>query len=115
MVSSVALLVCHVVMRNRKTMVLGRGGKQFWYFFANVLMRLCGFISGLLCFLQFIVCGSWCLYAFVELRISSVFFFVGTIVLRYVLLYVLFISLVFFGAIHVRCVSEMRFRWLLDL
>lgn len=37
-------------------------------------MRLCGFIRGLLCFLQFIVCGSWCLYAFVELRISSVFF-----------------------------------------
>ena len=29
------------------------------------------------------------------------FFFVGTIVLRYVLRYVLFISLVFLGAIHV--------------
>lgn len=39
------------------------------------------------------------------------FFFVGTIVLRYVL----FISLLFFGAIHVRCVSEMWFRGLLDL
>lgn len=39
------------------------------------------------------------------------FFFVGTIVLRYVL----FISLVFFGAFHVRCVSEMWFRGLLDL
>ena len=85
--------------------------KLLRYFFANVLMRLCGFIRGLLCFLQFIVCGSWCLYAFVELRISSVFIFVGTIVLRYVLRYVLFISLVFFGAIHVRCVSEMWFRW----
>lgn len=47
--------------------------KLLRYFFANVLMRLCGFISGLLCFLQFIVCGSWCLYAFVELRISSAF------------------------------------------
>ena len=43
------------------------------------------------------------------------FFFVVTIVLRYVLRYVLFISLVFFGAIHVRCVSEMWFRGLLDL
>lgn len=43
------------------------------------------------------------------------FFFVGTIDLRYVLRYVLFISLVFFGAIHVRCVSEMWFRGLLDL
>ena len=43
------------------------------------------------------------------------FFFVGTIVLRYVLQYVLFISLVFLGAIHVRCVSEMWFRGLLDL
>lgn len=43
------------------------------------------------------------------------FFFVGTIVLRYVLRYVLFISLVFFGSIHVRCVSEMWFRGLLDL
>lgn len=43
------------------------------------------------------------------------FFFVGTIVLRYVLPYVLFISLVFFCAIHVRCVSEMWFRGLLDL
>lgn len=43
------------------------------------------------------------------------FFFVGTIVLRYVLRYVLFISLVFFGAIHVRCVREMWFRGLLDL
>lgn len=43
------------------------------------------------------------------------FFFVGTIVLRYFLRYVLFISLVFFGAIHVRCVSEMWFRGLLDL
>lgn len=43
------------------------------------------------------------------------FFFVGTIVLRYVLRYVLFISLVFFGAFHVRCVSEMWFRGLLDL
>lgn len=89
--------------------------KLLWYFFANVLMRLCGFIRGSLCFLQFIVCGSWCLYAFVELRISSVFIFVGIIVLRYVLLYVLFISLVFFGAIHVRCVSEKWFRGLLDL
>lgn len=38
------------------------------------------------------------------------FFFVGTIVLRYVLRYVLFISLVFLGAIHVRCVREMWFR-----
>ena len=84
--------------------------KLLWYFFANVLMRLCGLIRWLLCFLQFIVCGSCCLYAFVERRISS-FFFVGTIVLRYVL----FISLVFFGAIHVRCVSEMWFRGLLDL
>ena len=43
------------------------------------------------------------------------FFFVGTIVLRYVLRYVLFISLVFFSAIHVRCVREMWFRWLLAL
>lgn len=43
------------------------------------------------------------------------FFFVGTIVLRYVLQYVLFISLVFFGAFHVGCVCEMRFRRLLDL
>lgn len=43
------------------------------------------------------------------------FFFVGTIVLRYVLRYVLFISLVFFGAILVRCVNEMWFRVLLDL
>ena len=43
------------------------------------------------------------------------FFFVGTIVLRYVLRYVLFISLVFLGAIHVTCVSEMWFRGLLDL
>ena len=43
------------------------------------------------------------------------FFFVGPIVLRYVLRYVLFISLVFFGAIHVRCVTEMWFRGLLDL
>lgn len=43
------------------------------------------------------------------------FFFEGIIVLRYVLRYVLFISLVFFGAIHVRCVSEMWFRGLLDL
>lgn len=91
------------------------GAKLLWYFFANVLMRLCGLISGLLYFLQFIVCGFWCLYAFVEPRISCVFFFVGTIVLRYVLLYVLFISLVFFGAIHVGCVSEMWFRGLLDL
>lgn len=85
--------------------------KLLWYFFANVLMRLCGFFRVLLCFLHFIECGSCCLYAFVELRISSVFFFVGTIVLRYVL----FISLVFFGAFHVRCVSEMWFRGLLDL
>lgn len=61
------LLVNHVFMRYRKTMVLGRVVKLLWYFFANVLMRLCGFIRGLLCFLQFIVCGSWCLYAFVEL------------------------------------------------
>ena len=89
--------------------------KQLWYFFANVLLRLCGLFRVLLCFLQFIVCGFWCLYAFVELRISSVFFFVGTIVLRYVLRYVLFISLVFFGAFHVRCVGEMWFRGLLDL
>lgn len=43
------------------------------------------------------------------------FFFVGTIVLRYVLRYVLFISLVFLGAILVRCVNEMWFRGLLDL
>ena len=43
------------------------------------------------------------------------FFFVGTIVLRYVLRYVLFISLVFLGAIHVRCVREMWFRVLLYL
>ena len=43
------------------------------------------------------------------------FFFVGTIVLRYVLRYVLFISLVFLGAILVRCVNEMWFRVLLDL
>lgn len=43
------------------------------------------------------------------------FFFVGTIDLRYVLRYILFISLVFFGAIHVGCVCEMRFRRLLDL
>ena len=43
------------------------------------------------------------------------FFFVGTIVLRYVLRYVLFISLVFLGAIHVRCVREMLFRVLLYL
>lgn len=43
------------------------------------------------------------------------FFFVGTIDLRYALRYVLFISLVFFGAIHVRFVSEMWFRGLLDL
>lgn len=43
------------------------------------------------------------------------FFFVGTIVLRYVLRYVLFISLVFFGAFHMKCVSEMWFRGLLDL
>ena len=43
------------------------------------------------------------------------FFFVGTIVLRYVLRYVLFFSLVFLGAILVRCVSEMWFRVLLDL
>lgn len=43
------------------------------------------------------------------------FFFVGTIDLRYVLRYVLFISLEFFGAFHVRCVSEMWFRGLLDL
>lgn len=43
------------------------------------------------------------------------FFFVGTIVLRYVLRYVLLISLVFLGAIHVRCVREMWFRVLLDL
>lgn len=67
------LLVSHVLMRNRKTMVQGRVVKLLRYFFANVLMRLCGFIRGLLCFLQFIVCGSWCLYAFVELRISSAF------------------------------------------
>ena len=67
------LLVSHVVMRNRKTMVQGRVVKLLWYFFANVLLRICGFIRGLLCFLQFIVCGSWCLYAFVELRISSAF------------------------------------------
>lgn len=73
MVSCVALLVCRVVMWNRKTMVYGRGGKLLWYFFANVLMRLCGLISGLLYFLQFIVCGFWCLYAFVEPRISCVF------------------------------------------
>lgn len=39
------------------------------------------------------------------------FFFVGTIDLRYFL----FISLVFFGAFHVRCVGEMWFRGLLDL
>lgn len=50
------------------------GCKLLWYFFANVLMRFCGLTSGLLCFLQFIVCGSWCLYAFVETRISCVFF-----------------------------------------
>ena len=43
------------------------------------------------------------------------FFFVGTIVLRYVLRYVLLISLVFLGAIHVRCVREMWFRVLLYL
>lgn len=47
------------------------------------------------------------------------FFFVGTIdlryVLRHILRYILFISLVFFGAIHVGCVCEMRFRRLLDL
>lgn len=43
------------------------------------------------------------------------FFFVGTIDLRYVLRHILFISLVFFGAIHVGCVCEMRFRRLLDL
>ena len=43
------------------------------------------------------------------------FFFVGTIVLRYVLRYVLFISLVFLGAILVKCVSEMWFRVLLYL
>lgn len=35
----------------------------------------------------------------------------GTIVLRYVL----FISLVFFGAFHMKCVGEMWFRGLLDL
>ena len=43
------------------------------------------------------------------------FFFVGTTVLRYVLRYVLFISLVFFFSFHVTCVSEMWFRGLLDL
>lgn len=43
------------------------------------------------------------------------FFFVGTIDLRYVLRYILFISLVFFGAIHMKCVGEMWFRGLLDL
>lgn len=88
--------------------------KLLWYFFANVLMRLCGFIRGLLCFLQFIVCGSWCLYAFVELRISSAF------LCRYYRFAICFtIRFVNFtcvlGAIHVRCVREMWFRVLLDL
>lgn len=61
------------------------------------------------------MCGSWCLYAFVELRISSVFFFVGTIDLRYFLAIRYVHSLVFFGAFHMKCVGEMWFRGLLDL
>ena len=89
--------------------------KLLRYFFANVLMRLCGFIRGLLCFLQFIVCGSWCLYAFVELRIASAF---SLWVLSFCdMFYDTFCSfhLCFFDAIHVRCVCEMWFRGLLDL
>lgn len=43
------------------------------------------------------------------------FFFVGTIDLRYFLAIRYVHSLVFFGAILVRCVSEMWFRGLLDL
>lgn len=43
------------------------------------------------------------------------FFFVGTIDLRYFLAIRYVHSLVFFGAFHVRCVSVMWFRGLLDL
>lgn len=89
--------------------------KLLWYFFANVLMRFRGFIRGLLCFLQFIVCGSWCLYAFVETRISCVFFLrrYYRFAICFTIRFVHFTCV--FCAIHVRCVSEMWFRGLLDL